>query len=108
MIYHITTPDLHTAYIALDYYEAPSLPLEGFIHCSTLAQLKATAERYYNEVPEIMVYHIDEKLLESELKYEMATIGESFPHIYGTINKNAILTVQNYLNRSGSFDIKSE
>ncbi len=106
MIYHITTPDLHAKFIATDYYEAPSLQLEGFIHCSTLVQLKATAERYYSEVPEILVYYIDEKLLESELKYEMATIGESFPHIYGSINKNAIVSVQSYPNRSGSFDIK--
>ncbi len=108
MIYHITTPDLHAKFNALDYYEAPSLQLEGFIHCSTLAQLKATAERYYSEVPEIMVYHIDENLLNSELKYEMATIGESFPHIYGSINKNAIVSIQSYPNHSGSFDIKSE
>ncbi len=104
MIYHITTPELFENYNAKDTYEAPSLASEAFIHCSTFSQLKASAERYYKDVPEIVVLVIDEQKLIAKLKYELASNGEEFPHIYGVINKDAITETKRVINKEGSFN----
>jgi uncharacterized protein (DUF952 family) len=91
MIYHITTYDLYAKFIDEDFYEAPSLKTEGFIHCSTAKQLEATIQRYYKNEAIILILHLNEQKLTSPLKYEMAdSVQEEFPHIYGAINKDAI------------------
>ncbi len=105
MIYHITLPTQLAKFNDKDYYEAESLHLESFIHCSTLAQLKATANRYYSNADEIVIFIISEDKLVSELKYEMAKIGEEFPHIYGPINKSAILEMRWFKANHGEFHI---
>jgi uncharacterized protein (DUF952 family) len=106
MIYHITTPSEFAKFDDKDYYEAVSLHTEGFIHCSTLIQLKATAERYHSKTPEILALSIDEQKLSSDLEYELAGTGEEFPHIYGRINKNAIVEQKIYANAGGTFNIE--
>jgi uncharacterized protein (DUF952 family) len=94
MIYHITTADIWTPQLESDTYAAPSLDLEGFIHLSTAAQVAGVLERYYQGVTDIIKLHIDESKLTAELRYEEATGGELFPHVYGTINKDAIIQVE--------------
>lgn len=61
MIYHLT----------LDRNLAPdSLAGEGFVHCSTRAQLLATAERYYPGRTDLRVLQLDPNRLVAELRYE--------------------------------------
>jgi uncharacterized protein (DUF952 family) len=103
MIYHITTPINYSKFDVHDYYEADSLKLEGFIHCSTANQLKGTAARYYGNEPEIVLLCIDESKLNAELKFEMAKIGEEFPHVFGSINKSAIVALKKIRQSDGAF-----
>ena len=105
MIYHITTPDYFALFDNNSEYEAASLASEGFIHCSTLAQLKTSASRYYSNEPEIIVLTIDEQKLISEVKYEFAKIGQEYPHIYGPINKDAIIETRKYSNKNGNYEM---
>ncbi|MFZ4057624.1 MAG: DUF952 domain-containing protein [Ferruginibacter sp.] len=92
MIYHVTTIPEWTNAQANGFYAAASLPIEGFIHCSTESQVKGVLERYYQNVSALILLHIDENLLTAELKYELApSVNESFPHVYGTINIDAVL-----------------
>ena len=91
MIYHITTPESFEQDFNGEYLTHASLPIEGFIHCSTEAQVAGVLERYFVGVNEITILCLDENLLKSELKYEIATADEAFPHIFGTINKEAIV-----------------
>ena len=107
MVYHITTPEHFAAFADKNYYESAFLASEGFIHCSTLKQLKDTADRYYHNINEITILHIDEQKLNSDLKYEKAKTGEDFPHIYGAINKQAITEVKKYYKLGESFDIET-
>jgi uncharacterized protein (DUF952 family) len=72
-------------------YEAESLAAEGFIHCSFAEQLEAVIRRYYSDADEIVVLEIDPTLLTSKLVVEPSTGGENYPHIYGPINKDAIV-----------------
>ena len=50
IIYHITTKHNWEIAIANNFYEAPSLQIEGFIHCSTKEQVAGGLDRYYKVV----------------------------------------------------------
>jgi uncharacterized protein (DUF952 family) len=76
-----------------DYYEASSLQTEGFIHCSDKHQIEGVIGRYYAQTPDLMILEINPALLEAELKYEMAPSNEEYPHIFGRINRSAIVSV---------------
>ena len=95
-IYHIVTKESWEAQKGSEVYIHSSLNTEGFIHASTLSQLQGVLNRYYKGVTGLYRLTIDPTLLEStsELKEELAiSIGEMFPHIYGPINKSAIIEV---------------
>jgi uncharacterized protein (DUF952 family) len=92
IIYHITTPALWEKFAFLDFYEAPSLQDEGFIHASKAHQVQETANRYYKDEPEILLLTIDTTLLAVPLVYEEAPKRkEEFPHMYGKLNKEAVI-----------------
>ncbi|MEZ4888439.1 MAG: DUF952 domain-containing protein [Chitinophagales bacterium] len=95
MIYHITTPEDWNGQADSEVYTHISLKEEGFIHCSKAEQIEAVIERYFREVRELLLLQIDPQLLENELKYELSTGNEWYPHIYGSINKGAIVEVKN-------------
>lgn len=92
LIYHITTPAQWQQFQFNDFYEAPSLQDEGFIHASKANQVEATANRYYKNEPEILLLTIDTTLLAVPLVYEEApNRKEEFPHMYGKLNKEAVI-----------------
>ncbi len=91
LIYHIVLPDTWAAFDG-DLYEAASLVDEGFIHCSFAGQLDGVLERYYSGVESVMILGIDPDKLASELVSEPSTGGENYPHIYGPINRDAIVS----------------
>lgn len=91
-IYHITTPAQWQQFSFLPFYEAASLQSEGFIHASKAQQLQETANRYYKNEPEIVLLTIDTSLLAIPLLYEEApNRKEEFPHLYGKLNKDAVI-----------------
>lgn len=92
LIYHITTPSAWQQFASLPFYEAPSLQSEGFIHASKANQVQETANRYYKSEPEVLLLTIDTSLLAIPLLYEEApNRKEAFPHLYGKLNKDAII-----------------
>ncbi len=95
IIYHITTKDWWAKFDDLNYYESPTLREETFIHLSTKNQVAGVLERYYAGQTDLLKLHIDTEKLTAELKYEAATDGEMFPHLFGRLNKSAIFIVEN-------------
>jgi uncharacterized protein (DUF952 family) len=75
-------------------YTADSLASEGFIHCSYAAQVAAAANRFYADRDDMLVLHLDPSRLSSPLREEPSGTGELFPHIYGSINRDAVVMVQ--------------
>jgi len=92
-IYHIVMPDLWWA-LQGPVYTADSLTTEGFIHCSFAEQLDAVLKRYYSNVDEVTILEIDPEKLTSKLVIEPSTGGENYPHIYGPINVDAIVSTE--------------
>ena len=92
MIYHITTLSRWKASLIKGFHEADSLTSEGFIHASDSHQLKGVLERFYQDQKDLLLLHINETKLTSVFKYEMApSVNELFPHIYGSINIDAVI-----------------
>ena len=94
LIYHIVTPDVWEKFKDENEYEAESLASEGFIHCSYRNQLDAVLERYYKDAEKVLILHINPHYLTSTLIAEPSTNREIYPHIYGKINKSAIVNVE--------------
>lgn len=74
------------------FYSAPSLASDGFIHCSTPEQVVAVAERFYAGQRGLVLLILDSKRIQAEVRYEAGTDkpDELFPHVYGTINLDAV------------------
>lgn len=91
-ILHITSKLAWEAAQQNGFYASPSLDSEGFIHCSTPAQASATAQRFYAGRSGLVLLVIDPALVKAEIKYEAGADkpDELFPHIYGTLNLDAV------------------
>lgn len=94
MIYHVVKNTDWQKALQQGFYEHPSLKAEGFIHTSKLEQVKGVLERYYKDQTNLLLLHIDENKLIAELKYELApSVNDYFPHIYGSLNLEAVVTI---------------
>jgi uncharacterized protein (DUF952 family) len=90
LIYHIVLPDVWAAFDT-ELYRAKSLETEGFIHCSFADQLEGVIERYHKGADRVVVLEIDTERLMSRMIKEPSTNHEIYPHIYGPINRDAIV-----------------
>ena len=94
LIYHIVLPEVWETFTDEYEYEAESLQTEGFIHCSYQNQLDEVLRRYYSNAGKILILHINPHFLKSDLISEPSTNREVYPHIYGKINKSAIVNIE--------------
>ena len=70
----------------------------GFIHCCTAEQLPGVISRYFpGDNSNLLVVELSPDALTEDLKWEPATDSDGlFPHIYGPINRDAIIDVHSY------------
>jgi uncharacterized protein (DUF952 family) len=109
MIYHIVSKSDWTAVGESAYYCGENLDTEGFIHCSTIEQVPDTANYLFMGRQDLVLLQIDESKLKSELKYEDAGDGCLFPHIYGPMEVDAVVTVADFPpNPDGTFELPEE
>ena len=108
-IYHLVPQSYHQAQPIENPYVAATFAEEGFIHCTAdLGTLVQVANAYFAQLAEPLVcYAINETKLISPVKYEppipVANSGIKpnsytseairFPHIYGPINRDAIIEI---------------
>lgn len=94
MLYHVVTEADWNSQLHLDQYAPPGLKQAGFIHCCTEIQLEGVLQRYFSGQSNLLVISIDEYKLRAAVKYEPGTDNELFPHVYGPVNKDAVLKVE--------------
>ena len=73
-----------------------TLDAEGFIHASRADQWEGVRERYYAGVEEpLVLLEIDTDLLDVPVEEEPPAPGveETFPHIYGPLKPEAVVSV---------------
>jgi uncharacterized protein (DUF952 family) len=93
-LYHVVSEESWSTFDGEPSYEADSLRSEGFIHLSEQHQVAGVLDRYYQNVPNLLLLHIDPARLTHDLRYEAGTNGEQFPHVYGPINKDAVVEIE--------------
>lgn len=92
LIYHITSRHSWNLALEAGYYEHASLATEGFIHCAEEQQVQGVLERYFSGQQDLLRLTIDTSLLHARLQYDLApSVQETFPHIYGPLNTDAVL-----------------
>jgi uncharacterized protein (DUF952 family) len=94
-ILHVTTRASWSAAQAQGQYSADSLAGQGFIHCSRISQILRVANVFYAGQPGLVLLVIDPERLASALRWDPGTDlpTELFPHIYGSINLDAVRRV---------------
>jgi uncharacterized protein (DUF952 family) len=95
-ILHITTASTWKTVQQQGIYEPESLTTEGFIHTSTIDQVLTVAEKFFSDVPDLVLLVINTERVKPEIRYEQGTHDtddnvEKFPHIYGPLNLDAIV-----------------
>ena len=93
-IYHIVLPEVWETFKNQNFYYAESLQTEGFIHCSFAEQIAPVLDRYYKTAEKVLILHLDTDKLTSKLVEEPSTNNEIYPHIYGQINTDAIVKIE--------------
>ena len=78
-------------------YRTPSLEQEGFIHCSTPFQVVGVANTMFHGEKGLVLLCLDPARLEAEVRYEDCyQTGQSFPHLYGPLNLDAVVDVLDF------------
>lgn len=94
MIFHLADQSTWEAGPA---YTPDSLEKEGFIHCSTAGQLLGVANALYFGRNDLVLLTIDPDHLSAPLVYEDCyESGQRFPHVYGTIDPEAVVTAESF------------
>jgi uncharacterized protein (DUF952 family) len=64
------------------------------VHCSYASQVAATVARHYAGRGDVVLLEIDEARLDAPVREEPSPVtGESFPHVYGPIERHAVVDV---------------
>ncbi|MFE2641953.1 DUF952 domain-containing protein [Streptomyces nigra] len=103
-ILHLTERSLWEAARERGAYEISTrgrtLQEEGFIHCSTRAQLPKVAGFLYGTYDgpdDLVVLVVDPERLDVPLRYEVVEPGgEEFPHVYGPLPVGAVVDVERW------------
>ena len=96
MIYHICSKSRWQDGKARGAYEADTLEVEGFMHASFISQVVDVANAVFIGQSDLVFLAIDLTKLTSELKYETASNGEAYPHVYGPLNPDAVVREIDY------------
>lgn len=97
-IYHIAFRADWEAAEAVGEYRVSTrghtLEQQGFIHAAEAGQVAGVAEAYYADATDLVLLAIDPERLVSELRYEpVPGAADPFPHIYGPLNTDAVISV---------------
>lgn len=116
-IYHITPQVDWVQAQSEGAYQTESLKTQGFIHFSTREQTTKVADSIYQGRQDLLLLVVAVDQLAAPLKWEAphhpnpdapppTTESETFPHLYGALNLDAVLEVLDFLpNEDGSFNL---
>ncbi|MFP4344658.1 MAG: DUF952 domain-containing protein [Anaerolineales bacterium] len=107
MIVHITSKIAWESAQDEGSYRGDTLESEGFIHCSRLEQVLGVANDRFPGEEGLVLLCIAEERASAEIRYEDCyETGEAFPHIYGPLNRDAVVRVVDFPPRAdGTFTL---
>jgi uncharacterized protein (DUF952 family) len=112
-VYHIVPREDWEAAQTKGEYRPASVDAQGFVHCSTRAQVAPTANRYFHGEDGLVLLCIDTAMVTSPLRFEPPDMPgheagdhELFPHLYGALNLDAVRRVLPFpCHADGSFSL---
>jgi uncharacterized protein (DUF952 family) len=115
-VYHIVPREDWDIALSKGEYRPASVDTQGFVHCSTRAQVAPTANRYFHGEDGLVLLCIDTAMVTSPLRYEPPDMPghdpddhELFPHLYGALNLDAVKRVLPFpCHADGSFSLPQE
>jgi uncharacterized protein (DUF952 family) len=94
IIYHITSALEWNKAKQSGYYIHPTLTDEGFIHCSQQHQVEGVLKRYFEDQDGLVKLVIDTDKLSAKFVFDWSpSMADTFPHIYGPLNADAVIEV---------------
>lgn len=110
ILYHIALQADWARARAEGEYAADSLETQGFIHCSTRAQIIDVANAFFRGRSDLVLLLIDAERLRAPVRYENLEGGNRlFPHLYGALNLDAVVQVLPFQpNAEGEFRLPEE
>lgn len=94
LVYKILLPAEWDAFQAAGRFDGSEFDSSsGFIHCSSRAQVGATAQRVFGEARDLVVVGLDADLFGDALRWEPAPNGGPFPHVYASLPMRAVVSV---------------
>ncbi|MEU8814087.1 DUF952 domain-containing protein [Actinoplanes sp. NPDC048796] len=108
MILHICSRAAWDEAVRAGTYEGDTLARQGYIHCSTAAQVSGPANFLFHGRRDLVLLEIDEDRLPVPVTWEQGDPpkpdGELFPHLYAALPVAAVVAVHPYLPEpDGSF-----
>ena len=93
MIYHITDIPTWKKNRTSTHFRGDQK--DGYIHASTFSQLENTRKKYFGGKSNLLVLTIDPLKVNPEIRFEdLQREGQLFPHIYGDLNLDAVVKVE--------------
>ncbi len=94
-IYHMAHAADWKRALAGEYYRGSADDLrDGFIHFSTAAQVAESAAKRRAGQADLVLVAVDPAALGEALKWEPGRRGEAFPHFYGPLTAEAVVSVE--------------
>ncbi|GAA4725426.1 DUF952 domain-containing protein [Phytohabitans rumicis] len=94
LIYKILLPAEWDQFEATGQFDgSPFDHTSGFIHCSSRDQVGSTALRVFAGEPELVVVSLDAETFGDAVRWEPASNGEPFPHIYTPVPRSAVVAI---------------
>lgn len=94
LVYKIAPRPLWEAAQAAGVFAGAPVDLaDGFIHLSTGAQARETAARHFAGQDDLLLVAVDPAALGEALRWEPSRGGALFPHLYGPLPLDAVVSV---------------
>ena len=95
-IFHICQKEDWRAAQDAGIYSPLSIETEGFIHFSNAGQVANVVNTFYKDLPDLVLLHAVIDKIFSEVKWEDSD-GDVFPHVYGPLNLEAVMEVEDMI-----------
>ncbi len=95
VVYKILTSGQWEAAEKVGVFEGAPVDLaDGYIHFSTAAQVAETAARHFSGQGGLLLIAVDAEKLGDALVFEPSRGGDLFPHLYGPLPLEAVLSAE--------------
>ena len=66
---------------------------DGYIHFSTAAQVRETAAKHFSGQANLLLIGVEPGEMKDELRWESSRGGDLFPHLYGKLSLDCVVSV---------------